>query len=457
MKITLVEPKSPGLHVFSSIKLPRLGLPLIGTMLARLGHDVKVFVEDLAPINLKRLLDSDIIGLSATTSTAPAAYRLADEIRQQNRRIPLVIGGPHVTFLPDEALEHVDYCVRGEGEHTMIELVASLENGGDVENIQGLSYKREGRVYHNPERPLNKDLDALPFPDLSLIEGYGRMRITPIATSRGCPYNCRFCSVIQMFGQKYRVRSVQNVLDEIIEKKPKQIFFYDDNFTADRNRTKKLLQGIIDHCPKTIWTAQVRPEVAKDEELLQLMFDSGCRLVYIGFESINKKTLKAYNKKLDAEEIPSCIETIHRHGIKIHGMFVIGADEDTEQTARRTVDFALKHKIDTVQLMILTPLPGTPYFDELAQEGRIISNNWSHYDGHHVVHQPKQMSPYRLQLETIKEMRRFYSIKNCLRLAYRFDIANLYFRFLGYKTILKWYRNPSNRNFLRKLRVKSAF
>lgn len=457
MKITLIEPKPPGLHVFSNVKLPRLGLPLIGTILAKLGHDVKIYIQEIAPVNQERLANSDIVGISTTTSTAPAAYNLADQVHRRKPGTPVIIGGPHVTFLPDEALEHGDYCVRGEGEHTITELITSLENGTGMDNIPGLSYKKDGKIYHNPARPLNQDLDSLPFPDLSLIEGHQKMRITPIATSRGCPYACRFCSVIQMFGQKYRTRDIESVLDEISEKKPKQIFFYDDNFTMDRNRTKKLMEGIIKRGIKTIWTAQVRAEVARDPELLKLMHESGCRLVYIGFESINEDTLAAYNKKLNVQEISESIHTIHRQGIKIHGMFVIGADEDDAQTARRTVDFALKHKIDTLQLMMLTPLPGTPYFEELVRDQRIFSFNWSHYDAHHVVYQPKQMSPYRLQFETIKQMQRFYSLGRCIQQASRFDVFNLYFRVIGHKIISKWYRDPLNRNFLKKLQQDFAF
>jgi len=334
LKITLIEPQPPSLHVFSDIKLPRLGLPLLGAVLARHGHDVKIFVEDLAPVNMNRVLESDLVGFSATTSTAPAAYKMADQVRRERKDIPIVFGGSHVTFLPEEALEHADYCVRGEGEHTIAELVASLESGSGPEDIIGLSYKKDGTVFHNPDRPMEKDLDSLPFPDLTLIEGSEKLRITPIATSRGCPYNCRFCSVIQMFGRKYRIRDIDNVIEEINEKQPRKIFFYDDNFTADRHRTMKMLHGFVDKCPKFLWSAQVRAEVARDDELLKLMYKSGCRIVYIGFESISQETLAAYNKKLDVDEIVSSIKTIHKHGIRIHGMFVIGADEDTEKQQR---------------------------------------------------------------------------------------------------------------------------
>ena len=457
MKITLIEPQPPSLHVFSDIKLPRLGLPLLGAVLARLGHDVRIFVEDFAPVNMKRVLESDLVGFSTTTSTVPAAYEMADQIRRERKDIPIVFGGSHVTFLPEEALEHSDYCVRGEGEHTVAELVGSLESGSGPEGIQGLSYKKDGTVFHNPDRPLEKDLDSLPFPDFTLVEGHEKMRITPIATSRGCPYNCRFCSVIQMFGRKYRIRDVDNVIDEINEKQPKRIFFYDDNFTADRHRTIKMLQGFIDKCPKFLWSAQVRAEVARDEEVLKLMYKSGCRIVYIGFESINQETLAAYNKKLDVSEIVSSIKTIHKHGIRIHGMFVIGADEDNEETAKSTVDFAMKNKIDTIQLMILTPLPGTPYFDDLVRDDRIISSDWSLYDAHHVVYQPKQMSPYWLQKETLKHMKRFYSLKNCVRQVCHFDMANFYFRFMGYKILFNWHRSAFNRNFMKKLRKEVAY
>lgn len=231
-------------------------------------------------------------------------------------------------------------------------------------------------------------------------------------TSRGCPFNCIFCSVTPMFGRRYRCRTIDNILQELSLYKGRHIFFCDDHFTADLKRTKEMLKKMLEQKVNLKgWGAQVRVEAAKDEELLDLMRRTGGNIVYIGFESINPLTLESYNKKQSVEDIRECIRKFHEYGIRIHGMFIFGSDEDTVQTLRDTVDFALKMRIDTVQFMILTPLPGTSLFEKLELEGRLLTKDWELYDGHHVVFQPAQMSAWQLQQETVKAYKRFYSLK----------------------------------------------
>ena len=200
--ITMIEPRPPGYHIYSKFTLPRLGLPILGTMLASRGYDVKIYCQDIAGIDYHRVFASDVVMISTTTSTAPEAYRIADRVRSKG--IPVVVGGPHVTFVPEEGLAHADYVVRGEGEETLMELMDALEQGKGLDRIAGISYWDGETARHNRHRSLLRDLDRLPAPDLTLIDHHEKIRITPIQTSRGCPFDCTFCSVTQMFGRGFR-------------------------------------------------------------------------------------------------------------------------------------------------------------------------------------------------------------------------------------------------------------
>ncbi len=408
MKIRLIEPISPSRHLWSKSYFVRLGLPMIGAALVEAGHDVRIFNPQLAPIDWADVFSSDLVGLSSTTSTIPESYRIADEVRR--RGIPVAIGGSHVTFMVDEALRHADYVARGEGgEVIMVELAEALAGDREIDSVVGISYLGEdGKRVDAPLHEACPDLDLLPFPDLTLIDGHERITSTPIMTSWGCPFDCTFCSVTAMFGKKYRFRSAESVVAEIKEKQPKMIFFYDDNFAANRKRLKRLLQLMIDEGITVPWGAQVRTDVVRDPELLELMRASGADFVALGLESVNQDTLDSFEKSQTVGDIEQAIRILHDYGIRSHGMFVLGADHDTERSVRDTVKFALKNKIDTVMLNILTPLPGTQQFAELEAEGRIIERDWSFYDAQHVVFRPRQMSPLHLLQQTIRANKKFY-------------------------------------------------
>jgi len=426
MKIRLIEPKSPGLNVFDRALLPRLGLPLLGRLLAERGHDVRIYVETLAPVNWADVAEAGLVGFSSTTSTTPAAYEMARRVRDLG--IPTVIGGSHVTFLPDEALNHCDFVVRREGQVTLLELVDALEGCTDLAHIAGLSYRdAAGQPVHNPDRPpcTQEEFAALPAPDLRLIVGHERMTNVPIMTQWGCPYACEFCSVIHMFGRRVRARSIEDVLAELETYRDRgPVFFYDDNFVVDKSRTRALLRGMIERGLTSPWSAQVRADVVYkdrrsgelDHELLGLMRDSGCGMVYCGFESVNPATLAAYNKRQDVRDIRDSIRAFHDYTIRVHGMFALGADTDDAGTFQRTVDFALQNEIDTVQFLVLTPSPGTPLYERMCAQGRLLTDDLSLYDGHHCVTQPALMSPYELQMGTYRAMARFYSVRYALRL-----------------------------------------
>jgi radical SAM superfamily enzyme YgiQ (UPF0313 family) len=427
--ICFIEARSPGAHVFSAYPIPRLGTVLLATILKGRGYRTAVFIEDIAKVDWKAVDGFSVVGISTITSTATRAYKLADSLKAKGKTV--IMGGPHTTFMPDEALMHADYVVRGEGEEALPALLAALEGKGSIEDIRGLSYKTDAGNVHNPANDFIQDLCAHPAPDFSLVHGWSAKSIIPIATSRGCPFACSFCSVIQMFGRKYRFKGVERIIQELrplVDKKNSFVFFIDDNFTADKKRTKELLKRVISEGLRFQWSAQVRSDAAKDTELLRLMKESGCTNVYVGFESINPRTLEAYNKKQGIDDITHAISSFRENGIRIHGMFVFGSDTDDVETIRSTEKFARKQGIESVQFLILTPLPGTPVYKELSESGRVLHTEWSKYDAHHTVFRPALMSPSELQRETFKAMAKFYSWRTIFKHMAR---LNLYCCVLG--------------------------
>ncbi|MEO5357101.1 MAG: radical SAM protein [Nitrospirae bacterium YQR-1] len=417
-KAAFIESKAPGNHIYTRYPVPRVGAVLLSTILTAQGYEVRVFIEDLAKIDWQYVEQSDIVCISTITPTATRAYKHAKRVKSLG--IPVVMGGAHVSFMQEEALSYCDYVIRGEGDEAIVELFNYLEKGSpDIKTIKGLSYRdKDGTVINNESRPLLASLDELPIPDVSLVQDFERSSIYPVSLSRGCPFNCNFCSVIRVFGRRYRSKSIENSLAEIrsASSHPKKnIFFVDDNFTASKKRSKILMQEMINENMKTGYNAQVRTDVAKDRELLDLMARSDCKTVYIGFESINPKTLVEYNKGQGLQEIKECIKAVKEHGILIHGMFVMGADNDDVSTIRQTADFAIEQGIDTIQLMVLTPLPGTPFYNDMLSSGRLIHQDWARFDAHHVVFKPKIMNPQTLHMETLKAMGKFYSWKYIFR------------------------------------------
>jgi len=455
MKVVLLEPASPGLHVYKGVALPRLGSLYLGTILKRAGHDVRVCAEDIKMPDPSVLLGADVVGISTITSTAPRAYEYARRLRL--RGIKTVLGGPHVTFRPEEALEYADIVAIGEAENTIIPLVEALEGKRELAEVPGIAYMDGGQVRKTGPAELVRDLDELPTVDLSLLEGGLRRAfyrtVVPVMTSRGCPYNCSFCSVKEMFGRKYRFRSPTKVVEDlraIEEVNRRHVFFYDDHFTAHRGRIRELMERLVKERFRLNFSAQVRVDIARDPELLALMKKAGLETVYVGFESVNPDTLKAYNKGQTVEEMEEAMRVFHRVGVRVHGMFVFGSDQDTVETIRETTRFAKRNGIESVQFLILTPPPGTKLYESLKAEGRLVSEYWALFDGHHVTFEPKKMTPYELQWETFKAMRDFYSFCECIKPLLRFHFFDAAVHFYGHRMVKAWTR--IHQWYLRELR-----
>lgn len=417
-KIVLLEPKEEGINVFSFCKIPRLGVPILATLLRDRGYHVKVFIEKMAPIKWREVYQADLVGISVVTNTAFPCYRLAQKIRA--RGIPVVLGGPHPTFEPDEALQYGDYVLRGEGEESLLKLIATLNRAEDLREVNGLSFWDKGRPIHNPSSAFCPNIDITP--DFSLIHGaekfYNRrfhfdVSSLEVLTTRGCPFGCKFCSVIKMSGRKMRERNIYQVADEIehlvTTYRQKKMFIVDDNFTANRERAKKLLRLIISRKIPVKMSAQVRVETANDLELVQLMKLAGIHMVEIGLESVNPETLKVYNKRQQVDEMKKAVQVFTKVGIVVHGMFIIGSDCDTPATVAATIKFSQELGLAAIQLMPLGPLPGTELTAQMQRENRVISRDWSVYDGNKVVLFPRRMRPSVNQRSIFWGYKKFYS------------------------------------------------
>lgn len=415
MKIVFIEPSATKDNVYSKLHMPLLGPLYLGTILRNRGHAVEIYHENIRQPDYARL-EADLIGISILTSTAKRGYEIAKMFPKEK----VIIGGVHASLLPEEALPYARQVVVGEAE----EVIIDVAEGRRLEPIV------KGKAV--------QELDTLPFPDFSLIKGYRRdSLIMPISTSRGCPFDCTFCSVTKIFGRSYRFRSTSSVLEELRSRDAAQFFFCDDNFAAHPRRTRALLE-LMDKYRIKNWVCQVRCDIAKDDPLISLMAEAGCSVVCVGFESINSKTLEAYQKKQSLEDIIKAIRAFHNKKIKIHGMFVLGSDEDNNRTVWDTLRFAIKQKIDTLQMMILTPFPGTKVYHDLKSQERIFSYDWNLYDGQHVVFRPKLLSARQLQLNIAGAYSRFYSLSQIFLLLLKLHFRNALFRLMGYRIVRQW-------------------
>jgi radical SAM superfamily enzyme YgiQ (UPF0313 family) len=406
MKIALIEPKPPFNAYFFLKKLPLLGNLFLGTMMKNAGHEVKVYKENmLSAYNEKTdeflpfIKEADVVGITGITHTANRQYLLADALKRQFPEKKVILGGSHVSAMPEEGLQHADQVVVGEGENVAMDVF-------------------EGRNKDKLVRGSVVNMNDVPPIDLKILQGYHfrkdkiNMRHAPIMASRGCPYDCNFCSVTKMFGRRYRIKDSDLVMEEVMMRYKegfRHAFFYDDNFAANREKTKIFLEKLIRADLDLRWSSQFRVEVVKDKEMVDLLTRAKCSTVFIGVESINPKALLDYNKSQSVEDVKNCIKILAEKGIYVHSMFVLGADSDNEETIEETIRFSRASKSHTAQFSILFPIPGTRLYDEMREQDRIFIQNWDYYDGSHTVILPKLITPIKLQKKLIHGYKHFYA------------------------------------------------
>jgi len=377
----LIYPRTPGTVTSNDVTFPFPFLGLTQIAAAFPGHySVQIIDERIRRV--RGTEKADIVLISALTSTALRAYALADLFRA--RGIPVVIGGVHATVLPDEAARHATAVVVGEAEDIVGRLMADFESG-----------ELAGR-YQSPALP---DLDTIPPPRLQLLSRRHRLYLSAIQTSRGCPHRCDFCSVPAISGNRLRQKSLATVERELLalsRLRTRTLFIVDDNFTASKERTLAMLELFRYYGFR--WMGFSTLAASEDEDFLRALRASGCTSLFIGFESLYGQAGVAKNRRYDTpDRIRGAVERIHRHGIGIQGSFIFGFDGHTDEVFQETAAFIQDTGIDLPVVSLLTPLPGTPFFDACDREHRLLHKNWADYDMNHVVIEPRQMTAETLQ------------------------------------------------------------
>lgn len=355
--------------------------------------ETQILDEDVEPIDYET--DADIIGISFMTYNAPRAYELGDFFRSKGKTV--IFGGYHPTFMPEEASQHADAICIGEAENNVPMIIEDYQNG----KLQKI-YKSE-----------LVDLSKLPNLDRNLLKSRAYITLNAMQATRGCYNHCEFCSVAAFNRYQIRCRPVGLVIDEM-KLLAKHVLFMDDNITQNREYALELFKAMIPL--KRVWFSQCSITIADDDELLEMAYKSGCRGLFIGFESLSQDSLKGWNKQINRRKnYLEVARKLHKHGIEIFGAFVFGSDNDKIDVFENTLDFLLEANIETLQSTRLTPFPGTPMFKDWDAQGRILDKNWSHYDFFHVVYNPKHMTQKELDYGTAWVQQQFYSYKNISR------------------------------------------
>ena len=349
--------------------------------------DTRIVDEDVEPIDFNA--QPDLVGISCMTCNAPRAYDVADAFR--NRGIPVIMGGYHPTFMPQEALQHADAVCIGEAETSLPRMMEDYGAG----RLHGLYEGGLADVHNLP--PLNRNL----------LKRGAYLTTNTLQATRGCPHNCTFCSVSRFHHRRHRCRPVEEVIEEL-RQLGKYVLFQDDNLTANPAFAKELFRQMIPL--KKVWFSQVSVKMTEDNELMDLARRSGGRGVFVGFESLSPEALKASKKAPNlAKDYRVSIKKLHAAGMAIYAAFVFGLDGDDQSVFANTVQFARENNLEFMQATILTPYPGTELMESMKQEGRIFDYDWTNYDAGHVVYQPQNMSVDTLRRGHAWVQTQFYS------------------------------------------------
>ncbi len=371
--------------------IPPLGLAIVAALTP---PDIEISLTDENVTTIDFQKEPDLVGITALTTTAQRAYEIADTFRAKGAKV--VLGGIHPSMLPEEAGQHADAVVIGEAEGIWPGLIQDFKAG------------RLQRTYQQGERPSMVDM---PTPRRDLFAKGAYLLKNTVATTRGCPYSCSFCTVTTFFGQTYRCRPVEEVIREVESLgDTRLVIFVDDNIVGNPKYAKELFRALIPL--KIKWLSQASVTIAKDDELLELAAASGCIDLFIGFESLSPENLVAIGKKINAaDEYEDVITKIHSHGIGVHGFFIFGLDEDNAESFDRAVRFAQSMRLESAQFDILTPYPGTAFHESLDKAGRILTKDWSQY-GHDLMFETKGLSRDSLQKGRAWAWREFYGLRS---------------------------------------------
>jgi len=368
----------------SVFRFPPLGISYVAARLQQAGHSVRLidctFLDRERAISMARSAKADVVGIYCMATLLKDCLWFASEMRSHCSL--LVAGGPLPTCDPPAFLGHFDVVVRGEGEETMVELLQAHEAGRELRQVRGITF-REKEVISTAERPMARDLDAIPFPARGLLPNESYIRFgkekqgystTTILSTRGCPFVCDFCSNV-VFGGSYRARSPEKVVDEIEEVLSlgyDRVSFSDDVFTFKRARLIRICEEIRRRSLHFKWDCLARVD-AMDFEMAGEMRDAGCTKIYFGIESGNEDMLKLMKKEITLDQARNAVESAHRAGLEVGAFFILGYPGDTDDTVLETLRFATSLPIDYLGLTMPYPLPGTGLYERVRHR---ISRDW---------------------------------------------------------------------------------
>lgn len=398
MKLLLVTPGWPNKSLWGELgfKFPALSFAALAAVTPP-HWQVELLDENIEQLDFSA--DADLVAITAMTPQAPRAYEIAARFRE--RQVAVVMGGFHVSNLPEEGLRHADAVVAGEGDMVWPRLLADFERGA----MQRL-YRSDGLAA----------MQDIPVARREIFNGKGYLLTNTLQTTRGCPHECEFCSVTVFYGRKYRKRPVDSVLAEleILRRNNSFAFFVDDNLVADRSYALALFEGMRGMGFK--WLSHAPIDFSRDRELIEAAGAAGCIGMFVGFESLSSEILAAMGKKTNlAMDYLDAAAVFRDKGIGILGSFVLGSDGDTPEVFGSILRFCEEARLEAAIFPILTPFPGTAVRARLLAEGRILSSAWQDYDMGHVNFRPAGMTVEELQAGHDWLNRSFYSFSSMYR------------------------------------------
>ena len=421
VRVVLVNPPPP-LGAFVHYHNPLIGLAYIAAVLEKNGCEVTVV--DCPPLNmtyegLKReivRLEPDIVGITSVTVTFSSALQATRVIKESYPQAITVLGGPHVTVTDEKTIREnpeTDIVVRGEGEQTMLELVdlRSKSNLKNLDEVAGITFRKNGHIIRTQDRPFIQNLDELPFPaykffPLSKYRRFGRL-ILPIITSRGCSFRCSFCRAPLMAGNRFRARSPGNVVDELVwlrdVHKPDAFTFHDETFTHNKKRVFEICEEMKNRNIGLPWDCSTRVDQVS-EEVLAKMRDANCQFVSFGVESGSQKILNVMRKGVTVEQNERAIKWAKEVGLSVSISIIVGYPGETMDTLEQTLDFIRRTQPDDVYMSLATPCPGIELYDLVKELGWEMSEDWSHFDMHAQVFKNPD-----LPVDLRETRRRFYN------------------------------------------------
>ena len=416
----ILPPSKFALREAAGITALPLGLAYLASVLEAEGQRVKIIDCPTLNYDMRSLekevkgFKPDVVGITSTTSTIYDAYKVAELIKEINSKAKVVIGGPHVSFTAKETLKEcpfIDIVVRGEGEITTKELMLHLEKGLSLEEVKGISFRKNGKIVETEDRPFIKNLDKLPFPAYHLLpmDKYkvGKHRFANTITSRGCPFSCIFCSSSELCGRVWRARSPENVVEELKVLKSEydvsEVEFLDDTFTLNSRRVEKICDLMIKENLNLSWSASSRVNTIT-QRLADIMKKAGCHTIYLGIESGSQKILDLIQKGISVIQAEKAVQIVKRAGINALGSFIIGVPGETTKSIKKTIRFAKRLNLNFVQFSICTPYPGTRLYKIAKEKGLILTEDWSKY----TILDPVMKTPGILGKELKKWLMRAY-------------------------------------------------